>query len=108
MTNYNDGKWHGWNGLSDTCPVHEGSLVDVVYEGTICKGEKAGDWAWGDEFIGAFRVVKEYKEPREWWVNVYKHGPGSLWDTKKEADEATAKTHTPLKTIKVREVIEDE
>lgn len=108
MTNYNDGKWHGWNGLSSTCPVHEESLVDVVYAGTLCKGEKAGDWRWEDEFVGAFRVVKGYKEPREWWVNVYEHETGSLWNSKEEAEKGSHGSKVPRRTIKVREVIEDE
>ena len=29
MTNYNDGKWHGWNG--GECPVHPKSMVDAVW-----------------------------------------------------------------------------
>lgn len=29
MTNYNDGKWHGWNG--GKCPVHPESIVQVQF-----------------------------------------------------------------------------
>ena len=30
MTNYNDGRWHGWNG--GECPVHPETVVVVVTE----------------------------------------------------------------------------
>jgi hypothetical protein len=104
MTNYNDGKWHGWNGLSDTCPVHKESLVDVVYAGTICKGVKAGEWVWGDEFVGAFRVVKEYKQPIQCWVNVYPCGVGAYTYYTKE--EALGDAISSARQALFREVIE--
>lgn len=76
MTNYNDGKWHGWNG--GECPVHPESEVECRlreagrgYDGRI---RKAGDWGWGHSIydpgacIIAFRVTKEHKEPRRIWV----------------------------------------
>ena len=64
--NYNDGKWHGWNG--GDCPVHPETVVEA-----FCSVEKEYfDPDYADEFDwstpGAFRVVKEYKEPREFWV----------------------------------------
>lgn len=74
MTNYNDGKWHGWNG--GECPVHPGTVVEVFYDGQ-CEGPKvSSSFVWrhdGDGFsdILAFRVVKEHKEPREFWVHPY-------------------------------------
>ena len=73
MTNYNDGKWHGWNG--GECPVHSQTVVDYVWfdegdEDELCgttKGRAAYDAvAWGQ--VVKFRVVKEHKEPREFWV----------------------------------------
>ena len=82
MTNYNDGKWHGWNG--GECPVHPKSEVEcrlreagVGYDGKI---RRAGNWGWGHSSFSpsvdiiAFRVTKEYKEPRRIWVNEYPEG----------------------------------
>lgn len=74
MTNYNDGKWHGWNG--GECPVHAESITDVVYDdGYMSADDKAGEksavrWTngWKGRKIIAFRVIKEHKEPREFWV----------------------------------------
>ena len=70
---YNDGKWHGWNG--GECPVHPETLVDVACRGAVNterlpSGEFAWDHSdsWPDGDIVAFRVVEEYKEPREWWI----------------------------------------
>lgn len=75
MTNYNDGEWHGWNG--GECPVHPDSVVQTMIRSEIGKEWddeefKASGYRWnrcgdiGD--IIAFRVVKEHKEPREFWV----------------------------------------
>ena len=75
MTNYNDGKWHGWN--SGVMPVNGRSLVDVVFR---CQGYKesrtAISWSWHcpEEPIIAFCVTKEYKEPREYWLWPNIHG----------------------------------
>jgi hypothetical protein len=74
---YNDGKWHGWNG--GECPVHPESVVEVRWENTNGPKEihKAGDinkgaqWSWdfskhaSSNAIVAFRVVTPYREPRE-------------------------------------------
>lgn len=62
--NYNDGKWHGWNG--GECPVHPKTVVDVT-DGTMTKGHMSRIVAW-DRII-AFRVTKEYQEPREFWIS---------------------------------------
>lgn len=71
MTNYNDGKWHGWNG--GECPVHPKTVVEVVY---LFAGEpfketyEASVWDWTatvDPVIN-FRVIKEHKVPREFWA----------------------------------------
>lgn len=86
MTNYNDGKWHGWNG--GECPVHMRSIVETVWrfkKGDIRSGKDIG-MAGNTAFLGseygdliAFRVVKEYREPRECWA-VGKHMHDSLAD----------------------------
>ena len=57
MTDYNDGKWHGWNG--GECPVHPGSVVSVVFEnGTQDEcGATAINWNMSRYRPCAFRVV---------------------------------------------------
>lgn len=69
MTNYNDGKWHGWNG--GEMPVHGDSLVDVLFlEEDAVEDTDADSFDWDciNLPIAAFRVTKEHKEPREFWV----------------------------------------
>lgn len=70
MTNYNDGKWHGWNG--GECPVHPESIVEYVWSScgqTGCDQAKAGYTengvrpAWSGS-VKAFRVINEHLEPR--------------------------------------------
>lgn len=79
MTDYNDGKWHGWNG--GECPVHPKSIVQAMEEnGSGWKSEAENcDWRL---MCGAFRVTKEYREPREFWICIY---DGLAWDTEYEA-----------------------
>ena len=69
MTDYNDGKWHGWNG--GECPVHHETEVEAIFcDGSGSGGAVAADcYSW--DIRGhpiAFRVVKPYREPREGWV----------------------------------------
>lgn len=67
--NYNDGKWQGWNG--GDCPLHPETVVEVVLDnGSLVKGEFASRWFWDIDStrIIAFRVIKEHKEPREFWI----------------------------------------
>ena len=76
MTNYNDGKWHGWNG--GECPVHPKTVVEGVYLDEDGKPDfrspmrddaRGFDWVRDGLFcLIAFRVVKEYREPLEWWL----------------------------------------
>lgn len=79
MTDYNDGKWHGWNG--GECPVHPQSEIEVVYANAIafsgataCTAKYA---AWSDKImqLAAFRVVTPYDEPVEYTgeCNAYHH-----------------------------------
>jgi hypothetical protein len=66
MTDYNDGRWHGWNG--GECPVDPKTLIHAVEEnGTIWRSSAArNDWP---SFRGAFRVTKPAPpKPREWWI----------------------------------------
>lgn len=67
MTDYNDGKWHAWNG--GECPVHPKSKVKTFWEnspGAPYEIYEAGamPWSHGEDEpnIVAFRVVKEYRE----------------------------------------------
>lgn len=71
MTNYNDGSWHGWNG--GECPVHPETVVKWKHEADYGSTDRAGDLEWSKLMSGlvAFRVVKEHKEPREFFVNKY-------------------------------------
>lgn len=73
MTNYNDGKWHGWNG--GECPVHPDTVVKVVTEYGTCITDKAKNLEWNryDNNHAAFRVVIEYREP------VVTHYNGECW-----------------------------
>ena len=113
MTDYNDGKWHGWNG--GECPVHPESVVDVVFLNFPSEeGYQADNWKWDhkdpSDCIIAFRVTKPYvepKEPREWWV---------CWDDEGRHDSAITEErpdmfdHKPTvrydNIVHVREVLE--
>lgn len=75
MTNYNDGEWHLWDG--GECPVHPKSVVEAVWHDPRmgCAGmsrpreaiENPGpSLAWAH--VVKFRVVKEYREPRDFWI----------------------------------------
>lgn len=100
---YNDGKWYGWNG--GECPVHPETVVEIrlgdrYYENDDMK-DKAAEWFWnvtGGEGIIAFRVIKEHREPREFWVC-----GGDAFDSIHEAE-----THcgNAADIIHVREVLE--
>lgn len=111
MTDYNDGKWHGWNG--GECPVDRLTRIEAVYvnaHGELRKDERsAGSHMWvatdmpRAETI-AFRVVKPAPpKPREWWI--------TTWDNIAHDSEAGAIDHNAGfdmlagKTIHVREVL---
>lgn len=77
MTDYNDGKWHGWNG--GECPVHPETLVEGIYinpeEGGVDSRspvtDRASEFDWErvERFLlVSFRVIKPYREPREVWM----------------------------------------
>ena len=62
MTNYNDGKWHGWNGGQRS--VHPRTVIELVtVDGLMIKDRTAVITKWSGTFL--FRVTKEHKEPRE-------------------------------------------
>ena len=79
MTDYNDGKWHGWNG--GECPVHPKSQVDAVCTSIVPSGYGRATWKTAGEInwaagipseVVAFRVVKEHREPREVYLNEWR------------------------------------
>jgi hypothetical protein len=81
MTDYNDGKWHGWGG--GECPVHPKSEVEAVslspyYNGADYRKLLASSISWNDNDtpVVAFRVIKEHKAPREFWI--FENGHGDL------------------------------
>ena len=84
MTNYNDGKWHGWNG--GECPVHPRSRVDGMEPRCVFWDCHAEDCDW-PSFRGAFRVTKEHKKPREYWICL--DYSGNLLDFQKEKPDDT-------------------
>lgn len=89
-TNYNDGKWHGWNG--GECPVHPETVVKGFMSYPCHFTGQAGFMDWSH--IKQFRVIKEHREPREWWLIRLENG--ALVAGVTEVNGA----------IKVREVIE--
>lgn len=66
MTDYNDGKWHGWNG--GECPVDpqaEVRIWDANSQMDITLPAERVHWT----FSGTFRVVTSAPpKPREWWM----------------------------------------
>lgn len=75
MINYNDGEWHRHCGSVMPDGVHPESIVMVrmLDPGSAWNygSDYARKWKWGDygsDTIIAFRVVKEHKEPREFWI----------------------------------------
>ena len=69
MTDYNDGKWHGWNG--GECPVHRRSEVECSYTDRKSITSSAGSFPWDATNVdrpAAFRVIKQHREPREFWI----------------------------------------
>lgn len=70
---YEENVWYGWNG--GECPVHPDTVVEVVYSNwastgikTITDPARMASWRGGDLNLIAFRVIKEHKESREFWL----------------------------------------
>lgn len=112
MVDYNDGKWPGWDG--GECPVHPETVVEYVWNGSaglVSQTEKAGSglgWmSTGKYHMIAFRVIKEYREPREpreWHVAVNSKGQVmgcNEWHPTSSLAEELGK----YTLVKVREVI---
>ena len=97
MPDYNDGNWHGWNG--GECPVHPKSMVEFVNTHAVTDKRKAELITFDDPLL--FRVVKEHREPREWWIVDTKSGPWAF-NTAREAKAA----YPGCTPIHVKEVTE--
>lgn len=109
MTNYNDGKIHGWNG--GDCPVHPETVVRywlrnkaIATESYRASGLR---WAHRDESgdIIAFQVVKAYAEPKVIWVNEYADGCHVAFESKEAAGNANRTSITRI-AVKYQEVKE--
>lgn len=91
MADYNDGKWHGWNG--GECPVHPKTIVEVVNKSVgLSDPRRACDTGWDFDGLVAFRVIREHREPREFWISL---NNGGIFNSPQE------------NAIHVREVIEE-
>ena len=99
---YNDGKWHGWNGDAK-CPVHPKSTVQTYFKQDRHddrpalftqigdRSFNAGNQAW--DMVMFFRVITPYIEPpkpREFWA----YG-GAIYDNFNDA--VWAKVHDGVK-----------
>ena len=102
MTDYNDGKWHGWN--SGECPVHPDSVVQAMAEDGSRYEDDAEFFNWNkaENGIVAFRVVKPFREPRERWV-MGTRAYDSLADAQRVASSLGV---IPPEIIHFREVLE--
>ena len=65
MTNYNDGQIHGWNG--GDCPVHPQTIVEAREWFGARWTRQAENCDWHSMRV-TFRVIKEYRAPRERWA----------------------------------------
>ena len=107
MTNYNDGKIHGWNG--GECPVHPKMVVKVWLRCGAIATKVAGFWCWShggdDSDIAAFQVVKTYREPKTIWVTEYDDGPSFIYQSEDLAEHYAGSSTTRI-AVKYVEVIE--
>ena len=104
--NYNDGRIHGWNG--GEIPVHPKTTVELwMRNGGTTIGITAGNLRWGHNGkvgdIIAFRVLKEYRDPREFWINIYPDGASIAHDSRAAADVTALPSRTEC--VHVREVL---
>lgn len=114
MTDYKPGIWYGWNG--GECPVHPQTVVEVVKcqgrDAVADKPATADGYIWEEGHtiypIIAFRVVKEYRQPRELW-HLLDHA-GEVFDTFTDKDVARYRANDcPGYTlVHYREVLPDD
>lgn len=106
MTDWNDGQIHGWNG--GDCPVHPETVVNTWRDGGAKDEKLAGCCHWGRDFGGdiiAFRVVKQYVEPKVIWVNEYADGEHMAFETEADARArvGNGKTRIAVKYVEARD-----
>ena len=101
MTDYNDGKIHGWNG--GDCPVHPETVVKVWFRVGAASYGNGYDWVHTGENadIIAFQVVKQFVEPKVIWVNEYDK-EFAVHDTEEKA-RRVANTNATRIAVKYRE-----
>ena len=109
--NYNDGEWHP--APRGKWPVHPKSVVQWVLRSEMPGSQHYRPWTpatgeaevvMGEDSIIAFRVVKEHKEPREYWVTVcngYTHAHQT-----KAAAQTYCDRNTGAEMFLVREVMD--
>ena len=56
---------YAWNG--GECPIHPKTVIDGIERGLYWEGALAEELDW-PSFRGAFRIIKLYVEPREFWI----------------------------------------
>lgn len=72
---YKVGKWYNWNS-NGKCPVHPETKVEVIVIDNLMDKirhdyeiAKCLYWDKSPCPIVAFRVIEEYKEPRDYWIH---------------------------------------
>ena len=91
---YDTGRIYGWNG--GDCPVHPGTVVQYWLRDhrPSSKPQDANTLSWSHKDkswdIIAFRVVKEYVEPRVLWVNEEADGIHVAYDSEEKASNCAA------------------
>jgi hypothetical protein len=104
MTDYRDGKWHGWNGGG--CPVNPDDVIVATFERseTFYGEAKTLKWDYEDNAMYhipvAFRVVK--RAPLVLWINEYPDGILGCHSSKEIADRVA--TPDRSRCFKVQEV----
>lgn len=118
MTNYNDGQWHDWGRPGSKnragCPekIHPKSLLDVLWVdscGTPLYEQDVRAECVIFSFVVTFRVVKEYREPREWWLTISRwEGSTTIHNNQCSAADYNEYKHKGEgEIIHVREVIDN-
>lgn len=112
MSDYNNGKIHGWNG--GECPVHPKTKVQYWMRDGGVHQSLAEYLRWrvahlppsGMKDIIAFQVVEAYVEPKVIWVNEYADGVHIAFETK-EATKNAAEENTLRIAVKYVEADDD-
>lgn len=109
MENINDGKWHVHNDTEN--PLHEKTVVKVIFDDGLASPsvteQPSGLYHWGvDNTIICFRVIVEFKVPKEFWVT---QAGGYLQVYKNKGDAEDYKQSNPSAVITpVREALEED